>query len=122
MLRRLEKRIYIPLPDASARRQLFRLCLRSLELESDLREALALPDTEDGNSGEGRVFEYNSDSHQLYRGFYMTVGILGVLAESTEGFSGADILIVCKDASMQPMRRVLQSLDGQPLDSQAIAS
>jgi SpoVK/Ycf46/Vps4 family AAA+-type ATPase len=52
----------------------------------------------------------------------MTVGILGVLAESTEGFSGADILIVCKDASMQPMRRVLQSLDGQPLDAQAIAS
>jgi SpoVK/Ycf46/Vps4 family AAA+-type ATPase len=53
MLRRLEKRIYIPLPDASARRQLFRLCLRSLELESDLREALALPDSEGGNSGEG---------------------------------------------------------------------
>ena len=51
MLRRLEKRIYIPLPDASARRQLFRLCLRSLELESDLREALALPDAEDGYSG-----------------------------------------------------------------------
>ena len=37
-------------------------------------------------------------------------------------FSGADILIVCKDASMQPMRRVLQSFDGQSLDAQAIAT
>lgn len=52
MLRRLEKRIYIPLPDASARRHLFRLCLRSLELEADLKEALRVPDTEDNDSGE----------------------------------------------------------------------
>ena len=54
--------------------------------------------------------------------YILMSGLLGVLAESTVGFSGADILIVCKDASMQPMRRVLQSLDGQPLDAQAIAS
>lgn len=70
MLRRLEKRIYIPLPDIVARQHLFTLFLRGMVLHSDV----------------------NIDD----------------LARSTEGYSGADIQILCRDASMMPMRRLLE--------------
>jgi len=67
--RRFEKRIYIPLPEASARTEMFKLHLgptaHSLN-DNDLRE----------------------------------------LGQRTEGYSGADISIVVRDALMQPVRKV----------------
>ena len=70
MRRRLEKRIYIPLPDESARAELFDIYLRSVDVDSDN----VRPD---------------------------------LLASYTEGYSGADIRIICRDAAMMPMRRLL---------------
>ncbi|QDZ25822.1 subunit A1 of katanin p60 [Chloropicon primus] len=69
MRRRLEKRIYIPLPDEDARTEMFKIYLKSLVLDEgvDVRE----------------------------------------LAGRTQGFSGADIKLLCRDASMMPMRRVI---------------
>ncbi|XP_014785875.1 vacuolar protein sorting-associated protein 4 isoform X1 [Octopus bimaculoides] len=67
--RRFEKRIYIPLPDAAGRGEVFRLHLENTPndlTESDLREL-------------GRV---------------------------AEGYSGADISVVVRDALMQPVRKV----------------
>lgn len=67
--RRFEKRIYIPLPEAPARMNLFRLQLGSIPhslTEQDIKE----------------------------------------LGQRTEGYSGADINIVVKDAIMQPVRKV----------------
>merc|ERR1712096_231615 len=77
MGRRLEKRIYIPLPDVKAREELFTIHTRSLLLD----------DTVD---------------HK-------------VLAEKTDGYSGADIHIICRDAAMMPLRRIISDKSPQEI-------
>lgn len=67
--RRFEKRIYIPLPETAARKEIFKLHMGTTP--STLTE-------------------------QDYR----------VLAEKTEGYSGADIQVLVRDALMQPVRKV----------------
>ena len=69
--RRLEKRVYIPLPNEKGREECFKINLKSI---------------------------------QLADGFEMKK-----LVESTEGYSGADINNVCREASMMQMRRRLLS-------------
>ncbi|KAJ4787779.1 Katanin p60 ATPase-containing subunit A1 [Rhynchospora pubera] len=73
MLRRLEKRILVPLPEPEAR------CAMFEEL---------LPIT----SGNPDIS-------------YET------LVEKTEGYSGSDIRLVCKEAAMQPLRRLMAILE-----------
>eukprot|EP00178_Gracilaria_changii_P025303 TRINITY_DN78043_c0_g1_i1.p1 TRINITY_DN78043_c0_g1~~TRINITY_DN78043_c0_g1_i1.p1 ORF type:complete len:486 (-),score=105.97 TRINITY_DN78043_c0_g1_i1:471-1826(-) len=67
MLRRMERRIYIPLPDARARAKMFKLHL--------------------GNT-----------PHNLEQSDFMD------LAQQSDGYSGSDIAILCRDALMQPVR------------------
>lgn len=67
--RRLEKRIYIPLPDAAARAAMFTNKLAGV------------------HTAHGLPFD--------------------AFAEKTGGYSGADIHVVCREASMAPMRRLL---------------
>ena len=69
MRRRLEKRIYIPLPDMLARVDLFSICLKDIPVADDVE--------------------------------------VGTLATLTEGYSGADVHLVCREASMIPMRKLL---------------
>ena len=73
--RRLEKRIFIPLPDHEARVDLFDICLRGIPLSSDVD--------------------------------------INHLASLGEGYSGADIHVVCREASMMPMRKMLDRV-GDP--------
>ncbi|XP_056150762.1 katanin p60 ATPase-containing subunit A1 [Lampris incognitus] len=70
--RRLEKRIYIPLPSAKGRVELLRINLKELELASDVD--------------------------------------MDKIAEQMEGYSGADITNVCRDASLMAMRRRIEGL------------
>ncbi|KAG8444462.1 hypothetical protein GDO86_009584 [Hymenochirus boettgeri] len=70
--RRLEKRIYIPLPSAKGREELLRISLKELELADDV----------------------NIES----------------IAENMDGYSGADITNVCRDASLMAMRRRIEGL------------
>ncbi|XP_034042253.1 katanin p60 ATPase-containing subunit A-like 1 [Thalassophryne amazonica] len=70
--RRLEKRIYIPLPTAVGRVELLKINLREVEVAQDVD--------------------------------------LNLIAEKIEGYSGADITNVCRDASMMAMRRRIQGL------------
>uniref|UniRef100_A0A672FBE0 Katanin p60 ATPase-containing subunit A1 n=1 Tax=Salarias fasciatus TaxID=181472 RepID=A0A672FBE0_SALFA len=70
--RRLEKRIYIPLPSAKGRVELLRINLKELELAADVD--------------------------------------LDKIAEQMEGYSGADITNVCRDASLMAMRRRIEGL------------
>ncbi|MQL82926.1 hypothetical protein Taro_015397 [Colocasia esculenta] len=75
MLRRLEKRILVPLPEPEARRAMFEELLPSAPGED--------------------MIPYD------------------LLAGSTEGYSGSDIRLVCKEAAMQPLRRLMTQLEGK---------
>jgi katanin p60 ATPase-containing subunit A1 len=70
--RRLEKRIYIPLPDLNGRVALLRINLREVTLDEDVD--------------------------------------LDKIAERLDGYSGADVTTVCRDASMMGMRRRIEGL------------
>ncbi|XP_018334050.1 katanin p60 ATPase-containing subunit A-like 1 isoform X2 [Agrilus planipennis] len=70
--RRLEKRIYIPLPTADGREALLRISLKEVKLDSNLN--------------------------------------LKEIASKLDGYSGADITNVCRDASMMAMRRKIFGL------------
>lgn len=67
--RRLEKRIFIPLPDAKAREQIFRISMKNMPIEMNID------------------LEY--------------------FATITHGYSGADIHVICREASMMPIRRLM---------------
>ncbi|KAJ3021943.1 Katanin p60 ATPase-containing subunit A-like 1 [Thoreauomyces humboldtii] len=77
--RRLEKRIYIPLPDGETRRELLRLNLGSIKIDTDV-------DLEE-------------------------------LAGKIEGYSGADITNICRDASMMSMRKRIRGLKPEEIRS-----
>lgn len=70
IIRRLEKRIYVPLPNREARKSCFEIFLKDLDANKEL--------------------DYDA------------------LAKRSKGFSGADIKLLCRDASMVPMRRALE--------------
>jgi katanin p60 ATPase-containing subunit A1 len=70
--RRLEKRIYIPLPDLNGRSALLRINLREVTLDDDVD--------------------------------------LDEVASKLEGYSGADVTTVCRDAAMMGMRRKIEGL------------
>ncbi|CAD6236724.1 unnamed protein product [Miscanthus lutarioriparius] len=73
MLRRLEKRILVPLPEAEARQAMFE------DLLPATTSKLEVP--------------------------------YDILVEKTEGYSGSDIRLVCKEAAMQPLRRLMSVLE-----------
>ncbi|KAG9448043.1 hypothetical protein H6P81_014171 [Aristolochia fimbriata] len=73
MLRRLEKRILVPLPEPEARRAMFEELLPSKPGEPELPYDL--------------------------------------LVAQTEGYSGSDIRLLCKEAAMQPLRRLMTLLE-----------
>ncbi|KAH0505392.1 Katanin p60 ATPase-containing subunit A-like 1 [Microtus ochrogaster] len=75
--RRLEKRIYIPLPTAKGRAELLKISLREVELDPDIR--------------------------------------LEDIADKIEGYSGADITNVCRDASLMAMRRRISGLSPEEI-------
>lgn len=72
LLRRLEKRILVPLPEAEGREAMFKDLLPSV-LENEIQRDL--------------------------------------LIERTEGYSGSDIRLVCKEAAMHPLRRLILNLE-----------
>jgi katanin p60 ATPase-containing subunit A1 len=73
MRRRLEKRIFIPMPDHEARQALLDIYLKHITL---------------------------SENVDIKR-----------LCDMTEGYSGADMHVVCREAAMMPMRKLLQVVD-----------
>mmetsp|Transcript_11063 Transcript_11063/g.27842 ORF Transcript_11063/g.27842 Transcript_11063/m.27842 type:complete len:506 (+) Transcript_11063:267-1784(+) len=71
MMRRLEKRILVPLPTTEARRKMFEKLL----------------------TGRGAGLDFSR------------------LASATEGYSGADVAQVAKEAAMRPLRRLMSQLE-----------
>jgi len=80
--RRLEKRVYIPLPSDNGRRKLFEIYLNSLEKSDDIN------------------WDY--------------------LVEKSQGYSGADIANVCRDAAMMPMRKKLAEIRSKGINAKII--
>ena len=78
--RRLEKRVYIPLPEAEGRRELFKINLKAVECSDDI------------------------DWEKL--------------VEMTDGYSGADLANVCREAALMPLRRKLS--EGKGIDFGAL--
>ncbi|ESW30981.2 hypothetical protein PHAVU_002G193200 [Phaseolus vulgaris] len=73
MLRRLEKRILVPLPEPVARRSMFE-----------------------------ELLPQKPDEEQIP---------YDLLVDQTEGFSGSDIRLLCKETAMQPLRRLMSQLE-----------
>jgi katanin p60 ATPase-containing subunit A1 len=93
MLRRLEKRILVDLPTLEAREAMFRFHLPPMVQEKEMGG-----------------FELRAEVD------YATV------AAATQGYSGSDIRLVCKEAAMRPVRRIfdiLESLDAAGSQSEA---
>ena len=73
LLRRLEKRVLVPLPSSSARAEMLRNTLPPARIQR-------------------------------------SVDIDG-LADQADGYSGSDLVLVCKEAAMRPLRKLLLTLD-----------
>ena len=80
----MEKRVYIPLPDAIGRRALFTITLKGISIKEDV----------------------NYDK----------------LTEMTEGYSGADMANVCREAAMMPLRKKIMSVGGLNFNPVALAN
>mmetsp|Transcript_8673 Transcript_8673/g.36145 ORF Transcript_8673/g.36145 Transcript_8673/m.36145 type:complete len:478 (-) Transcript_8673:113-1546(-) len=78
--RRLEKRVYIPLPEAEGRKELFDINLKSVKLAED-------------------------------------INIEEEVCSLSEGYSGADITNVCRDASFMSMRKRIKGLTPEEIRS-----
>lgn len=79
LLRRLEKRILVPLPEPEA------------------REAMVRYHLPPGPPGSGKRAEEDID--------------FKAVSEALEGYSGSDIRLVCKEAAMKPLRRIMSEID-----------
>ena len=85
VLRRLEKRVLVPLPDCDAR---YHMLSKHL----------------DGRLGDGNDIGSNS-------GDVSHTGVdLSKAAELTNGYSGADLELLCREAAMRPVRRLMSKL------------
>ena len=87
-LRRLEKRVYVPLPDMSSRKKMFMYYLSS-SLSSKHH-----PETQQHR----HRISFTEEKYFIK------------CAELTDGYSGADIKLVCKEAAMRPLRRIFDYL------------
>ncbi|GAB1599823.1 katanin p60 ATPase-containing subunit A-like 2 [Argonauta hians] len=88
MLRRLEKRILVGLPKEEGREAMFKLFL-----PKDI-----------SSNDEGPKLHTDLD--------YLS------LAKKTEGYSGSDIKLVCKEAAMRPMRKIFKILENSTTESE----
>ena len=91
ILRRLEKRIYIPLPDLLGRAEMFRLHLRDVEAAEDLQVSSLARLTQNYT---GKCYD---DKRSDLNGQMFTC-------------TGSDIKNVCREAAMMPMRRIIVGL------------
>ena len=91
--RRLEKRIYIELPDLETRAAAFAIHLKGVPL--DIQKAGTLKDDEVARND-----------------------LMEALAKQTEGYTGSDIRLICREAAMMPMRRLMNSM--APLEIAAL--
>lgn len=89
VLRRMEKRIYIPLPDSEARKTLLKC--------TGHNDGVANSSNNENNNNDNETDNNNNT-------FSLSEEELNQLVESTEGYSCSDIVSLCKEASFGPLR------------------
>ena len=142
MLRRLEKRIMVPLPGMTAREAMLRKMLGRPIREEEEKEK----EKEERRSSGGKTTAAEEDKNDEEktdaggaaaatvtaqggggsggggsRGVHRTGGMGSIsveasvdytmLAERSEGYSGADIRLVVKEAAMRPLRRMMRAME-----------
>jgi SpoVK/Ycf46/Vps4 family AAA+-type ATPase len=123
LLRRLEKRIPVPLPPLAARRGILQSLLADC-LEGAEPTASGGPSSGPG-SGSGRHTTAAAGAAQQQQqqqqqpalhpgvssGGAEAAEALDAVAAATEGYSGSDLASLAKEAAMRPLRRLLAQLD-----------
>ncbi|KEG10547.1 putative katanin-like protein, putative,serine peptidase, Clan SJ, family S16 [Trypanosoma grayi] len=104
--RRMEKRLHIPLPDAAARVELVQRLLHTMELQQQ-QQCL---DRSEGRDEEAVVKSGSGTVHAL------DAKDIAEIAAATEGYSGADLKQVCREAAMGPLREVTMRLSDVSLN------
>ena len=94
MRRRLEKRIYVGLPDTATRKAMLKIYLKPEE------QPASLGDRTPESSSKKNISIANDVN-------------LDAIVAATEGYSGADIRMLCREAAMMPMRRLLEGKSAQ---------
>jgi len=97
-LRRLEKKIFIGLPSKNDRKLIFE---KYLEGKLNKIDPTIAP---------------KSDSSLMFKN---CVDLKSIVSKS-EGYSGSDIRLVCKEAAMRPVRRFLENLESDSIKSEEI--
>jgi SpoVK/Ycf46/Vps4 family AAA+-type ATPase len=107
LLRRLEKRIIVPLPSLAARRTILASLLAGRCLP-------AAPQSKSSTGSGSGVHPNNNPSNPAGTAAPGGDGDpvdLDWLARSTEGYTGSDIAVLAKEAAMRPLRRLIQVLE-----------
>ena len=96
MLRRLEKRVLVDLPSKEARQAMFEQFLPPTVIREN----------------NGLLLYSDLDYDQLSQVRFSRVARLPTgHFQHTEGYSGADIRLVCKEAAMNPLRKIFDLLE-----------
>ncbi|KAG5182600.1 katanin p60 ATPase-like protein-containing subunit A-like 2 [Tribonema minus] len=128
LLRRLEKRVLVPLPNEPAREAMLRRNLAGrtgLEVSHNTRLISpisrqcqpALPASLPYTAALPSDFKWASVMHMLTAAEYDSTTPsqrvdFAAVAASTEGYSGADMRLLCKEAAMRPVRsRLMRQLE-----------
>ena len=127
VLRRLVKRVYVPLPDAAARRALIIHLLRKQERNSssgvtntntnNTNNANNGSSSSNGGSGDGGIvslftnalFSNNSGgegNNNQDETSLLNSKQLSTIVQLTEGYSGSDLTALCTEAAMGPIREL----------------
>jgi len=94
--RRMEKRLYIPLPDDKARMELMGRLLSTLTHKNEVTAA----DSGESATAVGTKPVAPPPAHSL------SMEDLEAITRMTEGYSGADLRQLCREAAMGPLREI----------------
>ena len=110
---RIERHIYIPPPDKEGRKEIFKIHLRGKPLayeREDVVKALEILKSENKEFEKVKVEDVDKLPEELRRVFEEKVRdvICEWLAERTEGYTGADIEAICREAGMLAIREAVK--------------
>ncbi len=111
---RIERHIYIPPPDKEGRKEIFKIHLRGKPLafdEEDLRKAIEVLKNENKEFEKVKSWEdvekLPTELRNALEGKLRDI-VCEWLAEKTEGYTGADIEAVCREAGMLAIREAVK--------------